>query len=154
MTLRIPLADTLAQSVTAPALLVVTDGHVGSSLAADIGGDLDVRLVTERAAVADRTPDGVRTAVGDPTERETLAAVGDVDIAVVALRRDRQALLVAQLLRTRLGVESVVLLLNDPERHDVVEDVATTVVCASSCLSAELGAAIDRTLPDPVSSNS
>lgn len=154
MTLRTHLTDTFARSPTAPSLLVVSDSHVGSTLAADADATADVHLVTDRASIAARTPDGVRTTVGDVTDGETLAAGAGAAVAVVALRRDRRALLVTQLLRTRFDTGSLIVLLNDPQRRDAVADIATAVVCASTSLSTELGAALEQTLPEPTESNS
>jgi len=154
MTLRNSLENTLARSSTAPALLVVTDSHVGSTLAADFDATVDVSLLTDRESVAAQAPDSVRTVIGDMTDNETLASVSSAAVAVVALRRDRQALLVTQLLRTRFGIESVVVLLNDPRRHEAVAELATDVVCRSTCLSVELRDAIEQTLPEPSSSHS
>lgn len=151
MTLRTRLEDRLARSPAPPPLLVVSDSHVGSTLATEFATVADVTLLADSDSIASRAPDDVRTIVGDVTDRDTLAAA-DGGVAVVALRRDRRALLVAQLLRTH-GVEDVVLLLNDPERHDAVAGVATAVVCASSCLSAALGDAVERTLPERAESH-
>ncbi len=152
MTLRTRLKDTLDRSPTVPSLLVVTDTHAGSTLATEVAATADVTLLADSERVAARTPDGVRAIVGDVTDRTTLTAA-DATVAVVALRRDRRALLVAQLLRTS-GVDDIVLLLNDPERYDAVTDVATAVVCGSSCLSAALGDAVERMLPEHTESHS
>jgi len=154
MTLQTRLAAAFASSPAPPSLLVVTDSYVGSTLAADFESVTDVALVTEDEGVAARAPDSVGTEVGDVAAPETLAAGAGASVAVVAVRLDRQALLVTQLLRARFDVDAVVVLLNDPERHDILADVATTVVCGSSCLSAELGDAVERTLPEPTESYS
>ena len=152
MTLRTRLEDALADS-SAPSLLVVTDSYVGSTLVADFESVADVGLVTDSERVAERAPDGVRTDVDDLTTPGTLAVGAEATVAVVALGRDRQALLVTQLLRTRFDVGAVVVLLDDPERHDV-NDAATHVVCGSSRPSGELGDALERTLPEPSESHS
>ena len=137
MTLRTRLEGALAGS-SAPSLLVVTDSYVGSTLVADFESVADVGLVTDSERVAERAPDGVRTDVGDLTTPRTLA-VG----AVVVLTTPGTP-----------AVGAVVVLLNDPERHDVVDDVATHVVCGSSCLSGELGDALEQALPEPSESHS
>ena len=153
MTLRTRLTDTLARSSTAPSLLVVSDTYVGSALAADFDAVADLALATDRQAVATAAPDGVRTVVGDLTTVETLAAVSDATVAVLALSRDRRTLLVAQLLRTRFGVDDVVVLLNDPDRGDVFAETAT-VVCGTTRLADALGDAVERTLSEPTESHS
>ncbi|MDS0259683.1 hypothetical protein NDI56_09795 [Haloarcula sp. S1CR25-12] len=92
--------------------------------------------------------------VTDSNVGSTLAAGAGAAVAVVALRRDRRASLVAQLLRTRFETGSLVVLLDDPQRREAVADIATTVVCGSTCLSAALGAAVEQTLSEPTSSHS
>jgi len=155
MTLRTRLPDRITGSSTARSLLVVSDTHVGSALAADFDGAAGVTLVTDRDAVATAAPDGVRTIVGDVTTRDVLSAVDadETTIALLALESDRQTLLVRQLLRTRFGVEDVVVLLNDPGRRAALADATTTVICGSTCLAAALGEAVERTLPEPTESH-
>ncbi|WP_324664072.1 NAD-binding protein [Haloarcula sediminis] len=149
MTLRTRLEDTLDRSPAAPSLLVVSDSHVGSTLATEFAATADTSLVADSERVAARTPDSVRTIAGDVTDRDTLAAAAvDGAVAVVALRRDRRALLVAQLLWTHADIRDCILLLNDPQRHDAVADVSTAVVCGSSCLSSALGDAVEQTLSE------
>jgi len=156
MTLRTRLTETLARSSTAPRLLVVSDTYAGATLAADFDAAADVTLVTDRDAVAAATPAGIRTVVGDVTALGTLAPADadEATVAVLALGSDRRTLLVRQLLRTRFGVEDIVALLNDPERRELFADVGTTVVCGSTALSAALGDAVERTLPEPTESHS
>jgi len=152
MTLRTRLPDRLTSESTAPSLLVVSDSRVGATLAADIDA-IDIHLVADCESDVARVPDAVRTTVGDVTTLETLATADadEATAAVLALGSDRRALLVAQLLRTRFGVDDVVALLNDPERHDALTDTGVTVVCASSCLAAALGDAVQTTLSEPSS---
>ena len=146
MTLRTSLQNVLDGPVDSLSLLVVSDTHVGSELASKYASRTDVCLVTDRRRVAERPSENVETVVGDPTSPETLEATGDVTAAVVALRTDRQALLVTQLLRTNLNVESVVVLLNDPDRTDAIAETATAVVCRSTCLARALQQTVNSTL--------
>ncbi len=107
----------------------------------------DVRLVTDHRSAAGQSPDGVQVTVGDVTSLEALADAADADAAVVALRWDRQAVLITQLLRTRFDLETVIVVLNDPQRREAVEDIATTLVCGSTLLATELRREIETALP-------
>jgi len=152
MTLRTRLTDRLAHAPRSPSLLVVSDCYVGALLVDDLDGTADISLVTDLSRVAGRAPERVQTTVGDLTSVETLAGGADADVAVVVLKQDRRALLVSQLLRTKLDIDSLVVVLNDPRRHDLLDGIATDVVCRSTCLSAALSDALARTLPEHVSS--
>ncbi|MBX0294321.1 NAD-binding protein [Haloarcula nitratireducens] len=147
MTLRTTLQDTLARTAGPPTLLVVSDSHAGPMLASAFEPTADVRLVTDHRSAAGQLLDGTQVTVGDVTSLETLADAVDADAAVVALRRDRRAVLVTQLLRTHFDLETVVAVLNDPQRREAVEDIATTVVCGSTLLATELRREIERSLP-------
>jgi len=114
MTLRTRLADKLADS--SPSLLVVSDSFVGSLLANDFDAKGDAHLVTDREGVASRVSDSVQTTVGNLTGPHTLGAAADADIAVIDLQQDRQTLLVAQLLRTRFDINSLVVVLNGRQK--------------------------------------
>ncbi|MFC7019272.1 MULTISPECIES: NAD-binding protein [Haloarcula] len=146
MTLRPSLRDALARTTGPPTLLVVSDCHVGSTLASAFDDGADVRLVTDHEGVAATVRDGVDVTVGDVTALRTLQAADGATAAVVALRRDRQAILVTQLLRAHFDVETVVVLLNDPERREAIEDIATAVVCGATSLATELQRAVETTL--------
>ncbi|MFC7026528.1 potassium transporter [Halomicroarcula sp. GCM10025324] len=145
MTLRTSLRDALARTAGPPRLAVVSDWHVGAALATAYDS-VDVRLVTDHAGVAGQVPDGVRVTVGDLTAVDTLQGATDAAAAVVALRSDRRALLVTQLLRTQFDIDSVVVLLNDPQRRDAIADLASAVVCGSTCLATELQRTVETTL--------
>ncbi|MBB6645427.1 NAD-binding protein [Halobellus ruber] len=132
------LHDTLARTAGPPTVLIVSDSYLGPTLAAEFEPDDEVRLVTDDAAIAARTPDDVGTTVGDVTAVDTLDAGGDADAAIVGLRTDRETLLVTQLLRVRFDIETTVVVLNNPDRHDAMSDVATSVVFGPECLSAAL----------------
>jgi Trk K+ transport system NAD-binding subunit len=145
---RTRLGDTSDRPSNEMSLLVVSDSHVGSLLATDIGS-ARVHLITDTTTVAAQAPDSVQTTVGTVTSTETLRIGADATAAVIALRRDREALPVAQLVRTRFEIDDLLVLIDDPHRHDAFDDLATTTVCASACLSAELSDALDQTLSNP-----
>ena len=147
MAIRTQLKDTIDRSFAETSLLVVSDSYVGSLLASNIDAE-ETHLVTDTDRVAAQTRNSVRTTVGDVTAVETLNVVTDATVAVVALQRDRQTLLVAQLLRTQFEVDTIVILLNDPERREAFDHVATSIVCVSTCLSAELNNTLEQVLPE------
>ena len=140
------LRETLARTAGPPSLLVVSDSHIGTTLAATLAADADIHLVTDREAVAGAAPDDVCVTVGDVTTLRTFGDVSDVTAAVVALGTDRQTLLLTQLLRTRSDIESLVVLLNDPTRRAAIADIASTVVCGSATLSAALQREVESIL--------
>lgn len=148
MKARTRLENTIDRSPEETSLLVVSDSHVGSLLAADIDS-VRTHLITDSSTVALQTPDNVRKTVGNVTSAEILGAGAGATAAVVALQRDRQALLVAQLLRTRFEIDELLISVNDPQRREAFEDIATTIVCVSTCLSTELGDAVKQTLSEP-----
>jgi len=147
MSLRTTLSDALADTSDDGTLLVVSDSHVGSSLAAELASRTDVHLLTDHDGVAGQAPDAVQVTVGDLRSPETLATATGATAAVVALRRDRAAVLVTQLLRTHLGLEDIVTVINDPQRHDAFDGLARTTVCGSSVLAAELRRTAESVLP-------
>lgn len=147
MTIRTRLEDTIDHSSADASLLVVSDSYVGPLLASNIDAE-GTHLVTDTDRVAAQTSDSVRTTVGDVAAAETLDAVTDAPVAVVALQRDQQTLLVAQLLRTQFEVDAIVILLNDPERREAFDHVATSIVCVSTCLSTELSNTFEQMLPE------
>ena len=138
------LDDTLARTSGPPTVLIVSDSYLGSTLAAEFESR-DVRLVTNDSGVAAQAPDHVDTTVGDVTALETLEAAEGADAAIVGLTTDRKTLLVTQLLRTRFDPDATVVVLNNPERHDAMSDVATTVVSGPDCLSTALHRTIQPT---------
>jgi Trk K+ transport system NAD-binding subunit len=147
MKIRTHLQDTIDSSSEYLSLLIVSDSHIGSRLATDIDS-VRIHLITNTPTVASQTPDSVQTTVGTITRVETLRTGADATIAVVALQRDRQALLVAQLLRTQFEMGDLLVLVNDPNRREAFDDIASFVVCVSSCLSAELGGRVEQQLSE------
>lgn len=147
MTIQTHLEDTIDRPSAETSLLVVSDSHIGSLLTSDIDAT-GTHLITDNNRVATQTRNSVRTTVGDLTAAKTLKAGIDATVAVVALQRDRQTLLVAQLLRTQFKIDDIVVLLNDPDRREAFDHIATSIVCVSTCLSVELRDAIEQILPE------
>lgn len=128
-------------------VLVLGGGHLGRGLADELAGENDVTLVDENEAIVNRAnTNGVTALCAEPTDVDALrtAGVAGTDLAVVATTTDRQNVLATQLLRTRFGVEDVVVLVNDPDVREAVESLGTEAVCVPDRMIPELTAAIDR----------
>ncbi|MDT3437319.1 NAD-binding protein [Haloarcula sp. 1CSR25-25] len=147
MTIRTHSDDTTVRLSAETSLLVVSDSYVAALLASDTDAE-GAHLVTDSDRVAARTPDSVRTTVGNVTAAETLDSVTDAIVAVVALQRDQQTLLVTQLLRKQSEIDTIVILLNDPERREAFEHLANSIVCVPTYLSTELNNTLEQILPE------
>jgi Trk K+ transport system NAD-binding subunit len=141
------LRDRLSGEQDRPTVLVVTDRFAGAVIAAELAPTATVGIVTDTDPIADRAGD-VDATVGEPTAVETLdaASAADTANAIVALRSDRRALLAAQLLRTRFGLDHVVVLIDDPALEDAFEGIATATVPEGSVLAAEACAQFENSL--------
>jgi Trk K+ transport system NAD-binding subunit len=82
---------------------------------------------------------------GEPVDRQALDAAGisESSTVVVALPRDRQNLLAAQLVRARYGARTVVLA-NAPDRCELFASVGHEAVCATTILSDALVESVQR----------
>lgn len=112
--------------------VVLGGGHVGAKVTSHL------RAAGHAVTVVDETHDpadssGVR---GDPTDRQTLERAGITDAAtvVVAMPRDRQSLLVAD----------VRVLVQSPDRCDLVADAGHEPICATTALSDAIVADVER----------
>lgn len=125
--------DDRSQHGNAPTHFVLGGGHVGTAVANAL------READRSVVLIDESPnrfDG-RTIEGDPRNLELLEAAGlsAASTVVVATRSDSRNLLVAQLARVRFDVPETVVLVNVPDRLDVVADAGHEPVCATSALS-------------------
>jgi Trk K+ transport system NAD-binding subunit len=141
------LRDRLTREQDTLPVLVVTDRFAGAGIAAELTPNRTVRIVTDTEAIATHAGD-VDTTVGDPIAAETLTAAnaGDVVGAIVVLRRDRHALLAAQLLRTRFDLDHVAVLVDDPDLLDAFEGIATVAVPEGDVLAAAACAQFEDSL--------
>mgnify|MGYP006288973675 CR=1 FL=1 len=97
---------------------VLGDAHVGTSIARRLrASGHSVTTVDETYDAGE--PPGIR---GDPGDLDVLCAAGlsGASTVVVALPRDSQCLLVAQLVRTAFDVSEVLVLVNTPEGRALV----------------------------------
>jgi Trk K+ transport system NAD-binding subunit len=145
------LRERVDDDVDPPSVLVISNRHVGSEVVTTFDRDANACLVTDHDGVAGQTPDDTRVVVGDGRERAVLRDGGaeTTDIALVSMQTDRSAFLVTQLLRTQFDVETVVVVLNDPQHRSAFESVASEVVCSSQILATELERAVETTLQTP-----
>lgn len=145
------LRERVDDDVDPPSVLVISDRHVGSAVVTTFSRDADPCLVTDHDGVAGQAPDDTRVVVGDGRKRAVLRDAGaeTTDIALVSMQTDHGAFLVTQLLRTQFDVETVVVVLNDPQHRSAFESVATEVICSSQVLATELERAVETTLQMP-----
>lgn len=120
------------EGVDEPACYVLGGEHVGTALARRLRTHGAVCVVDESFDSSDS--DGFR---GDPTDVRTLEAAGvaAASTVVVATPSDRRNLLIAQLVRTAFEVSRVVVLVNAPDRFDLLEAAGHEPVCATTALA-------------------
>lgn len=107
--------------------------HLGSAVARLLRADgHTVRVVDESYDRPD--PPGVR---GDPTDVRVLeeAGVSAASTVVAATGSDSRNFLIAQLVRAHFDVDTVVVLVNSPDRLELFTDAGHDPVCATSALS-------------------
>jgi Trk K+ transport system NAD-binding subunit len=114
---------------TAATTFVVGGGVVGREVAAQLSaqGESVTRVVT--TPPADAQP-GYPVHVVESLDAEGLATAGldDAGAVVVLEADDARNLLVAQLARTRFGVDRVLVRVDDPEREPLYERLGVDVV--------------------------
>lgn len=116
-----------------PEYYVLGDGHVGASLSRQLQtAGHAVTLIDETLDLSD-----VRTVRGDPRDLQVLtdAGLSATSTVVVALSRDRQNLLVAQLVRTHFDAADVFVLVHDPDRCDLFTDLGHAPICTTTILA-------------------
>jgi Trk K+ transport system NAD-binding subunit len=122
-----------------------------------VGGGRTGRRLAERLATAhpvhhlDTDPNVVRTGgphatshapdLANPAALAATGITGD-DAAVVATGLDSRNLLVVQQLRTRLGLERLLVVLEDPRNREAFELPGVEVVCAGAVLSSAVEEAV------------
>jgi len=118
-------------------VLVVGGGQVGRRLAGRLAAthavhhlDTDPNVVQAGGPhAASHAPD-----LASPAALAATGVTGD-DAAVVATGLDSRNLLVVQQLRTRLGLERLLVVLEDPRNREVFDLPGVEVVCAGAVLS-------------------
>jgi trk system potassium uptake protein TrkA len=129
------------------AVLVLGGEQVGESIAQRLQADgYSVGLVDETL-----DSEVVPTNTGDPSDVRVLAEAGAAraSAVVVATPRDSRNLLIAQLVRAHFDVTDVLVLVNSPDRSDLVADVGHEPVCATTALSEAVAADLEPTVSEP-----
>jgi trk system potassium uptake protein TrkA len=107
--------------------------HLGAAIARrlQIQG-IEVTLVDE--SHDSREIPGVQ---GDPENMDLLSAAGRADASkvIVATEKDTKNLLISQLVDTTFDVDDILVLVNIPERNDLVEASGHEPICTTSALS-------------------
>jgi trk system potassium uptake protein TrkA len=121
------------------------------------GQDLGVSLTRQRqedgcaASFVDElpTPATIQGYHGDPGDAAVLADAGiDASSVVIVLTpTDSRNLLIAQLVRTRFGVADVFVLVNRPERYDLVAEAGCEPISGTSARSGMLSDSLAETTP-------
>lgn len=112
---------------------VLGGGHVGAAVARRLHENGHAVTVVDETLGLTELP-GV---AASPTDVRALEAAGlsEASTVVVATQRDRQNLLVAQLVRAHFDVPEIVVLANTPDRHELIASVGHEAVCATTALS-------------------
>lgn len=125
-------------------VLVIGGGQVGRRLAERLAATHAVHhLDTDPNVVrAGRTHSASHTQdLASPAALEATGVTGD-DAAVVATGLDSRNLLVVQQLRTRLGLERLLVVLEDPRNREAFDLSGVEVVCAGAVLSSAVEEAV------------
>ena len=127
----------------------VADSYVlgGEHLGASVARRLQAR--GHSVALVDEThePGDVPGLQGDPGDIRVLEAAGvpDASMVIVTTPNDGRNLLIAQLVRAHFDVPEVLVLVNVPDRTDLVADVGHEPVCATTLLSDTIVDSVERT---------
>ena len=132
-----PASGEPSDGVTDSEYCVLGGGSVGAAVARRLGRAGHAVTLIESTDGSER---------GEPIDRRALDAAGisASSTVVVALPRDRQNLLAAQLVRARFGVDPVVVLANAPDRCELFASAGHEVVCATTVLSEALVERVQR----------
>lgn len=118
-----------------PHYYVLGGDHLGAAVAAELEADgVAVTLITEQS------PLQTDAIAGNPADVSLLAEAGidETSRVIVATPSDRRNLLIAQLVSVQFGTTSIVVLINNPDRHDPINEAGHDVVCATTALTSAL----------------
>jgi NhaP-type Na+/H+ or K+/H+ antiporter len=134
-------------------VLIVGGGRVGRSLAErlEARGENVVLIENDRAVLEDLRNDGFTAREGDGTDVEVLRGAGaeNARIVVAATGNDDANLLVAQLAKSNLDVETVIARANEPANASAFEDLGVETISAAESTAW----AIDNVIERPALSN-
>lgn len=130
-------------------IAVFGGGREGSTIAERLAeAGASVTFFDENPTVLRRTDDAIDKGQVVLDDANSLACT-DADhasVVVVAGRTDRRNFLLAQLLRTAVGVEDIVFRVNEPANADAFETIGLETVTPGDDVASEVCAAVDRTL--------
>lgn len=138
-------------SLRGESALVVGGGYVGRTVATHLSEEYDVTFVSRNRQVVERTTrDGISAHHVEEMDATELSKTDpeDASLAVVASADDGVNFLVAQLLRTRFGVENVIIRVDDGEKLDSFDDHAVEAVCVPDLLVEEVSARLESIADD------
>lgn len=112
---------------------VLGGGPVGEAVAERLSADGHTTTIVDESYDSSELPGRE----GDPADIQTLkeAGLSDGATVIVATRRDRRNLLIAQLVRAHFDVSRILVLVNVPNRYDVLVEAGHEPVCATTVLS-------------------
>ena len=134
------------------AIAVFGGGAEGRSIAERLAeSDREVFFYDEAPAVLRRTNDAVTTGQVMLNDVDSLActAATEASVVVVAGQTDRRNLLLAQLLRTTIGVTDVVIRVNETANADAFANIDLELVAEDDDVAAAISSAVERTLRQP-----
>lgn len=120
--------------------------HLGASIARRLQADgHSVNLVDETHDPAD-----IPSRRGDPGALPVLedAGVDEGSTVIVATSRDRQNLLVAQLVRAHFDVDDILVVVNAPDRYDLVAEAGHEPICVTTVLTDSVVEGLENVRPD------
>ncbi len=129
-------------------IIIIGGGKVGRQLAERLEdrGENVVIIEEEQRMVEQAREAGFPVRHGDGTDTDELEAAGaeHAKIVVAATGDDDVNLLIAQLARSRFGVENVITRVNDPDNVDAFEELGVQPISASQATAWALDNAIER----------
>ncbi|MDZ7700920.1 MAG: cation:proton antiporter [Halobacteriales archaeon] len=129
-------------------IIIIGGGKVGRQLAERLEdrGENVVIIELEQSMVERAREDGFPVRHGDGTDTDELEAAGaeHAKIVVTATGDDDVNLLIAQLARSRFGVENVITRVNNPDNVDAFEELGVKPISASEATAWALDNAIER----------
>jgi NhaP-type Na+/H+ or K+/H+ antiporter len=129
-------------------IIIIGGGKVGRQLAERLEdrGENVIIIESAQSMVERARDDGFPVRHGDGTDVDELAAAGaeHAKIVVAATGDDDVNLLIAQLARSRFGVEKVITRVNNPDNVDAFEELGVQPISASQATAWALDNAIER----------
>ncbi|WP_433634362.1 NAD-binding protein [Halomicrococcus sp. NG-SE-24] len=112
---------------------VLGGAHLGTSIARRLHAE------GHPVSIVDETHDSTELPGlhGNPENIQVLeeAGVSETSTVIVATSRDSRNLLIAQLVRVHFDVSEILVLVNTPDRYDLVAEVGHEPICATTVLS-------------------